>query len=287
MDGAIEAGNYHISDMNLSPEEKEEQEQILHLSFAEIMQWGLETTFWGSIAYSIVLSTLAKQLLNVTLPTLGIPLAGFMAGGFMVAIGAHQMSDTETHRPNASFFIGLTNVLNGFGLVGESATVTATTALGVGTGLLGPAGFAASVGISFALSLAETFHRLRRLNTDYWLKDNFAQLNKLDSLIEDTKNSIKGLTHPSVILNQIRKLKEYEVKKQGIIYETKVQIQSELSKDPSKKTAIEALMNQIPHQVGESSWREELELKKLQLEIDQIKADPNVAKFKIFTCLCS
>lgn len=143
----------------------------------------------------------------------------YVDGGCSIAIGLLQLADTYHHRP-------LVNKLKGFFNCASGTQSIALTALSFAT-LGGPA-FAIAGGIGFALSIDETIRMGRRKhNFDYWVKDNLAELDKINSVIlPDLRRQIaelnkisaeqKGRVSNWALTRKTHRLEEFIAKKEEI-----------------------------------------------------------------------
>lgn len=137
--------------------------------------------------YTIIFAQILKELRLMLLPQSPFIGPGWnyfdAVCGFLV--GMAQLTNHTTHRPITEKVKGVSNILNSAQLV----TLTA-----INFTILGGPGFAAAFAVGFLMSFDETIRAKRRLeDKEYWLKDNIAQLIKLETLIKEANAEVEAI----------------------------------------------------------------------------------------------
>ncbi len=158
---------------------------IVNQKAAEMSGRLAPSVLYTSIAYTVLLPVLFNKIKGTPLPKSPIPVAGFLLGVFAFIVGTQQLTDESSHRPNATKIKGLVNVLLGL----ESIAIPCASLINPSLAALGPIGFAASMAVIFGMSLDDTVHAARKLDPQFWIKDAYAQLDKLDKQIASQPNS--------------------------------------------------------------------------------------------------
>ena len=215
---------------------------IYHRAGAELSEVAHKQIFWTEASFNELLPLIIRQVAASDLTSLeGVdqidtPVFGFLSAAFSLVSGTQQILDKTTHRPRVTQLKGFVDVLNGL------QTITTQSLMLTGAAL-GPPAFAATVGVHFALSLDQAVHSFRRLDTDYWLKDTTARMQKNEEIITEISEFIrkKKDEHPLIAPNSLlaglikqkeQQLAKLEKKQQLLIKDTTIQILMREDKKP-------------------------------------------------------
>jgi len=228
-----------------------------------------ENNYWGYAIATIILPEIFRGLSHtLSRHATAVGASWNYADAFMQCItGINQLFDEETHRPNATKVQGAFNVAS-------SLQLSLLTLFSTSTFVAGPPAFAAAFFTGFVLSFDESIRCLRRWkDSDYWLKDSLAQLDKLEKLREtadrDLQEFKERLRHKPHEVGKMSNWALGEMEKRAKNYAEKIQeLQSEI-------TAYKSLE---PHLAGKITRTIDKETRRIR-HGEKPRKHPNTIKF--------
>jgi hypothetical protein len=160
---------------------------LAHAVVGEVAEAIPENNYWGLAAYTVIAPEILSHFTAYALPQpdeIGMSW-NYVDAACQGVTGLQQLFDQTSHRPIVTKTKGLFNLASGIQLM----TLTL-----MGTGALGPIGFAAGAGVSFLMSMDEAIRQMRRLySPEYFFVDTLAELDKTEELINQKIKSLTAL----------------------------------------------------------------------------------------------